>query len=188
MSSVSEVIELAAHCLGLAQSGGSSGGQEGGATIPDEEKNYLLRCVNLVAGDLAMHAVPLVKSKTVAVTQGFVMYAMIDKNLTEVVSLATRQGKKVRFTPYSNRLLAEDGIYVVTYKYLPGTLTEEDDLPFPAAVGVKAVVYGVACEYCIISGRNNEAVKWQTLFLKELELLEDKKPQKAGVMPQRKWY
>ena len=38
MSSVSEVIDLAAHCLGLAQSGGSSGGQEGGATIPDEEK------------------------------------------------------------------------------------------------------------------------------------------------------
>ena len=105
-----------------------------------------------------------------------------------MVSVTTDGGKKIRFTPYSDRFLAEDGIYNVTYRYLPGVLEEDDDLPFPADVGVKAVAYGAACEYCLINGRNNDAVKWQALFEKQTERLEERKTRGAGVMPARGWY
>ena len=180
MSKVSEVMLLAARCLALdevaeyyenAAAGESTPPASGGNMSFSREKSDLLRCVNLVAGDLAMGAVVLTKSKTVAVTGGSVMYSMIDKNLTEVVSVTTDCGKKIRFTPYSDRFLAED-----------------DDLPFPADVGVKAVAYGAACEYCLINGRNNDAVKWQALFEKQTERLEERKTRGAGVMPARGWY
>ena len=196
MSKVSEVMLLAARCLALdevaeyyenAAAGESTPPASGGNMSFLREKSDLLRCVNLVAGDLAMGAVVLTKSKTVAVTGGSVMYSMIDKNLTEVVSVTTDGGKKIRFTPYSDRFLAEDGIYNVTYRYLPGVLEEDDDLPFPADVGVKAVAYGAACEYCLINGRNNDAVKWQALFEKQTERLEERKTRGAGVMPARGW-
>lgn len=64
----------------------------------------------------------------------------------------------------------------------------DDDLPFSAAVNERALVYGACAEYCVATGVNGEAVKWQSLFEREIAKLKNKKTRSPGIMPVRKWF
>lgn len=188
MSKVKDAVEYAAKCLGLTElcEALSAGIEPTGEALV--QQNDLVRCLNLVVGDLALGPVELVGTKVIAVTGGYALYSKIDGNLLEIKALYDVDGGKVKFTPYSDRLLAEDGVYTAEYVYLPKDLTMDDDLPLPAYAGEKPVVCGVACEYCIACGRNNEAVKWEKLFLKEREKIERRKSVVSATIACRRWY
>lgn len=188
MSKVGDAVLYAAKGLGLTEleQALAAGTEPEGEAL--EQQKDLLRCLNLAAGDMALCSVALVKSKTVAVTGGSALYSKIDVNLIELRAVYDGDGRKVAFTPYSDRFLAEDGVYTVEYRYLPGTLGMNDDLPFPAGAGEKAAAYGAACEYCIVCGRNNEAVKWENLFVKEREKIEKIRTRRSFSLRPRRWY
>lgn len=188
MSKVKDAVAYVAKCLGMEElCEALSAGREPTDEALVQQKD-LVRCLNLVVGDLVLGPVELVGTKVIAVTSGYVLYSRIDGNLLEVKALYDGDGGKVKFTPYSDRLLADDGVYTAEYVYLPKDLTMDDELPLPAYAGEKAVVCGTACEYCIACGRNNEAVKWENLFLKETEKIEKRKRSASVTMAYRRWY
>ncbi len=188
MSKVSEVVSCAAKYLGLTE---LSAAINAGDTLSGErltERNDLVRCVNIAAADIALSATAPANSKICRAVSGCIFYSNIDDKLLEIVTVKTSAGKTAAYTVYSDRILIEDGTYYVYYTYVPAKMQIDDDLPFSAAVNERALVYGACAEYCVATGVNGEAVKWQSLFEREIAKLKNKKTRSPGIMPVRKWF
>lgn len=189
MSKVSEVVSCAAKYLGLTELVAAI---NAGDTLSGErltERNDLVRCVNIAAADIALSATAPANSKICRAVSGCIFYSNIDDKLLEIVTVKTSAGKTAAYTVYSDRILIEDGTYYVYYTYVPAKMQIDDDLPFSAAVNERALVYGACCGILRgYPGVNGEAVKWQSLFEREIAKLKNKKTRSPGIMPVRKWF
>lgn len=188
MSKVSEVVICAAKYLGLTElvAAINAGGTLSGERLT--ERNDLLRCVNIAAADIALSATAPVNSKICRAVSGSIFYSAIDDKLLEIETVKTTAGKTAEYTVYSDRILIKDGTYYVYYTYVPAKMQPDDDLPFSAAINERALVYGACAEYCVATGVNGEAVKWQSLFEREIAKIKNKKARLPGIMPARKWF
>ena len=188
MSKVSEVVICAAKYLGLTElvAAINAGGTLSGERLT--ERNDLLRCVNIAAADIALSATAPVNSKICRAVSGSIFYSAIDDKLLEIETVKTTAGKTAEYTVYSDRILTEDGTYYVYYTYVPAKMQPDDDLPFSAAINERALVYGACAEYCVATGVNGEAVKWQSLFEREIAKIKNKKARSPGIMTARKWF
>ena len=188
MSKVSEVVSCAAKYLGLTDLVAAI---NAGDTLSGErltERNDLVRCVNIAAADIALSATAPANSKICSAVSDCIFYSNIDDKLLEIVTVKTSAGKTAAYTVYSDRILIEDGTYYVYYTYVPAKMQPDDNLPFSAAINERALVYGACAEYCVATGVNGEAVKWQSLFEREIAKLKNKKTRSPGIMPVRKWF
>lgn len=188
MSKVSEVVSCAAKYLGLSElvAAINSGGTLSGERLT--ERDDLVRCVNIAAADIALSATAPANSKICRAVSGSIFYSNIDEKLLEIVTVKTEAGKTAAYTVYSDRILIEDGTYYVYYTYVPAKMQPDDNLPFSAAINDRALVYGVCAEYCVATGANGEAAKWQSLFEREVAKQKNKKTRSPGIMPARKWF
>lgn len=188
MSKVSEVVSCAAKYLGLSElvAAINSGGTLSGERLT--ERDDLVRCVNIAAADIALSATAPANSKICRAVSGSIFYSNIDEKLLEIVTVKTEAGKTAAYTVYSDRILIDDGTYYVYYTYVPAKMQPDDNLPFSSAINDRALVYGVCAEYCVATGANGEAVKWQSLFEREIAKQKNKKTRSPGIMPARKWF
>lgn len=188
MSKIKDIIMTSARYLGLDSLYEKMFNEQ---TVDGEDAIFhsdILRCLNLVVGDLAINAVPLKNRKPVAAVNGVIMFKNVDTRLCDVRGLYDSAGNKIAFTLYHDRLLCKtSGIMDIEYTYLPSFLQPEDDVPFSAYVSDNLLCYGTACEFCLIYDRGAEAVKWENLFAKELEKIENRKPPAGGRLKRRYW-
>ncbi len=188
MSKVKEIIMTSARYLGLDSLYDKMVNEQSKEDEDDVYRTDILRCLNLVVGDLAINAVPLKNRKQVAIVNGAILFKNVDSRLCDVKALYDSDGYKIDFTLYHDRLLCKaNGIANIEYTYVPSSLTEEDDIPFPTYISDNLLCYGTACEFCLIYDRGAEAVKWERLFSDELEKIESRKPPVGGKLKRRYW-
>ena len=150
-------------------------------TEPDDdtekEINLLVRCANLVLGEIVGCYLPLKKTEKVISDDGYVFYDELSKPIIDVYSVKNSSGEKIRFYEYFDRVkVGEVGEFEIEYSYSLNSLLLDDDLPFKSErISERIIAYGIACEYCIISGMVTEASIWQKRYYDALNGLNSKR-------------
>lgn len=139
---------------------------ESGKVDGDEESELLLRCVNLVVSEIANEYYPLKEKSVVEANgNGEIFYEDFPKTPYDIYKVVNESGISVPFTRYHDRLIVPRvGKYEIYYSFVPAFLSLSDELPFPEKVDARVVAYGVACEYCLISGMTEDAVVWDKRY------------------------
>ena len=132
----------------------------------DEEALRLIRLANLVISEIATEYYPL-KAEVIIKTndEGEIAYDAFPTRPIEIYRAENGFGVSVPFSLLSDAVVMNKaGEYTFTYSYAPPLLELEDELPFPTKITERIVAYGTACEYCLISGMNEEAVTWDRRY------------------------
>ena len=149
-----------------------------------ETLGKLLRCVNLVRGEIASDYFPLLNVETVYSADGEIPQSALQKKLIDVKRV-TRNGRAVKFKVYPAFIKTVRGELEIEYSYLPDDEDAGGDAGFSDKISARAIAYGAASEYCLIAGLFEEAVIWEKRFKDSLLSAQRKKSE--VMVKQRKW-
>lgn len=128
-----------------------------------DEINRLVRCANLVAGELASDLMPL-KTREKLTFSPSAAYTAFSHAPIDIYSVTDERGNAVRFREFFDRAeVSENGDYEVEYSYAPAAAGLDDEMPYPALPPF-VLAQGIAREYCVISGMTEEASVWDQRF------------------------
>lgn len=154
-------------------------------TLENTEIEHLKKCFNLVYNEIATAYITLIKTEQVVFIDGVLAYNKLSKTITEIRKLYAN-GKNI---PYS---LEEDGIHAnvlcaqLTYSYAPEELSFEDEVfMFGGKIQDRVFAYGIAMEFCLITGLYDDAEVWETRFYSGLKEAYSKKSEIR--LPSRRW-
>ena len=150
------------------------------------ELTLLVRCCNLVIGELATAVFPLKKTKAVTCKDGKIAYTAIDENVLDVYTVE-QDGARVPFDAFFDCIMVPvRGTCTVTYSVAPIAAKLDGQSPFAGnKPSARLIAYGIAREYCLICGRTEEATTWDGRFLAAVEE-ESRKKGELRVRP-RAW-
>lgn len=148
------------------------------------ELDILLRCCNLVLGELS-EEFPL-NARIDVQADGGIPYTALPANVAHVVSVE-KEGKRVPFSQWYDRLtFPASGNVTVCYTRVPPAVALADRSPYPTDVpSARTLAYGIAREYCLISGMTDEAALWDGRFVAAVN--EQSRPRKEKRVRARAW-
>lgn len=154
---VKEVIKEAAFLVGDEE---VVSALESAETVTDEEVqkriDALLNCYNLILHETATEYLPI--RKTAPVNGGKTEYSALPYPAIEVIGVYDGCGKSVEYKTFPSYFVAEDSAATVVYDAAPNEQALADDFAYAdTRIGKRVFAYGVACEYCLITGRYAEA-------------------------------
>ena len=129
-----------------------------------KEANTLLRCYNIVENEIALDYLPLTAEETVTSSTGALPYSSFLHTPVTILSVTDEYGNKLPFTIFPEYVKTHKGTAVITYAYSPRTKAMEDGSEYGARVPERLLSYGVACEYCLVSGLYDEALLWDKKY------------------------
>ncbi|MCL2061234.1 MAG: hypothetical protein FWH03_01225 [Firmicutes bacterium] len=165
---VHDCVKFAAESLGLdavAQVLTEKTPLSGLNASDEREYKLLLSCARAVLLEIAAEFVPLTRTANVAARNGKIPYADISKDLVEIISVK-KAGRAVLFSSdYDGAHVFSDGIFEVTYAFLPNTENPDAALAYAnGKVNARNAGYGVAAEYCIRTGQTDDAALWDKRY------------------------
>lgn len=152
---------------GESADGGESGNGAGAAeTVAAlrREADIFLRCYNIVENEVALDYLPLTAEETVVCDTGALPYTSFLRQPVSILSVTDEYGNKLPYTVFPEYLRTRAGTSVVTYSYSPESKRLCDHSEYAARVPERLLAYGVACEYCLISGLYDEAIVWDKKY------------------------
>lgn len=156
----------------------------------DEEQkeiDMLVRCLNLVVGEICCDYIPLVEREFVEVVNGKFEFSKLKKIAMEILAIRNEAGDKIRCKLNPSFVALPNGKYEIEYSFVPAALTLDDDMPaFYCRVPDRVFAYGVAMEYSLLSSLYDEMEIWQTRFRDGLEIATQKHSEKR--LPRRGWF
>lgn len=160
------------------------------ASPTDEERkeiDLLVRCLNLVVGEICCDYIPLVEREVVEVENGKFEFSNLNKIAMEILAIRNEAGDKIRCKLNPSFVALPNGKYEIEYSFVPAALTLDDDMPsFYCRVPDRVFAYGVAMEYSLLSSLYDEMDIWQTRFRDGLEIATQKHSEKR--LPRRGWF
>ena len=128
------------------------------------ELDILVRCCNLVLQELS-ESFPLRGHTEAAIREGGISYAALPPRITHVYGVE-QNGKRLAFTEEIDRIAVRGrGKATVKYCVRPPVVGVADVSPYPADVpSARLLSYGIAREYCLISGMTDDAALWDGRF------------------------
>lgn len=145
--------------------------------------NLILSSVNEVLCDIATDYLLLQKEETIEVSGGSFCFSDLSEAFYKFESIDTTNDYKIDF----ETLKIEDGTYTIRYQYLPKICEISDTISGFERLTLYALCYGVAEEFCLISGNYAESEMWHSKF--ENAMMVAKRPinAKLGTLKQRRW-
>ena len=144
--------------------------------------NLIISSINEVLSDVATEYIPLKASESITVSGGTFDLTTLENTFYKLHKVKTDKKYVVDF----ETLHIEDGTYTVEYYYLPEEYELSDDIEdFANTLTVYNLSYGVAGEFCLISGNYSEAEMWNGKFENCMEAI--KKPHRVAQLKQRRW-
>ena len=186
MSKVIDVVKLVGRCLGYDMMVDDI---EADATLTaSDEKNKkdIITAINHTVSEIAISLIPFVAVKTVTVSGGKFNLSRLPERIFRVLAL-WQNGVDIQHEVKGENLYALDGTYELEYRFVPATLTENDDLPFFPYPVEKLVAYGSAIEACLVTGRISEAWNWHRAYEIERECALKNHPPKSKKIKARAW-
>ncbi|MCK9574970.1 MAG: hypothetical protein WCX32_02120 [Clostridia bacterium] len=186
------IIELAASYLELEDINEYLLNPEGEHTT-NTLKIYsaLVKCVSYVYSQIATDLLPLVYSEQIVCTDKQFNISNLTKRVIDIISI-TNENAKINFKVYPTYVecmlndLSTTNI-TVKYCYLPDfpTNATDDLLDFCGKMTPRTFAYGVATEYCMITGAYDEANIWDKRFKDCVLAIYHKK--REVKIPPRRW-
>lgn len=162
----------------------AASGEDGEAeAIDDADVLTLIKCVNLAAAELAAD-MPVLHTVTALAQGGVIAPKSFDGTVTAVKSV-TRNGCSVPFTFTSRGVGVNcDGEYKVTYVKEYEDAALDSELALGAGADSQTLSYLTARNYCLVTGRTDEAAIWDQRYNAEAE---KKRLARRARLPKRAW-
>ncbi|MBR2024000.1 MAG: hypothetical protein IJ996_05765 [Clostridia bacterium] len=154
-------------------------------TSGETETNNLVRCYNLVEGELAVDYLPLYAEDEIWTDTGAVFYTELSKKAVRIVAVTDENGNGVPYKIFPEYLKAQAGKICVRYSYVPTEKGLEEDSDYQLLACKHMLVYGVATEYCLATGLFEEAEVWEKKYRRAVKNAYKSKP--SVVMHTRRW-
>jgi hypothetical protein len=163
------------------------GGTEQSTPAQQKELNILLRCLNLVYNEIASDYIPLLHTEKLIPTNGEIGFSSFSKKLLDIKRVEDKFGIRTNYKLYPDKISTIDGPVTITYSYEPEELTDFTSVmeSFSEKLTERVVAYGVAMEYCFISGLHDDASIWEKRF-KDGILVSARKKSEIR-LPVRRW-
>lgn len=147
----------------------------------------LLDCVNYVLDDIACDYAPNVQKSVVVAVDGFINLSQQNIPLLEVLKLSDASGRAVRFRYTANGLLTDrDGRFNLMYTARYPVAGFYDEVAVAnAKIDIRIVAYGVAAEYCLLTGDYENMVIWDGRYKNCLASAHNTKYEKT--VKERRW-
>lgn len=128
--------------------------------------DILLRCCNLILGEWSQGDFPLKTTAVLCAKQGKIAYADFDRKVTDI-SAVEQNGKRLPVQMYYDGItVPAEGMCTVTYTFAPPTVALDDVSPYAGdRPSVRLAAYGIAREYCLISGMTENAAVWDNRYV-----------------------
>lgn len=140
------------------------------ATMPtDPDTLTLIKCVELAAAELAADGFPLVFEETLAAANGIIPLAVFTRAPITVKSVK-KGGSATAFSVDSRGVsVGGDGEYTVRYHASPETRALDEQADVSALCDISLVAYLASRDFCLITGRTDEASIWDQRYNAEAE-------------------
>ena len=166
---VKEVVALAAGCLGRDDLIAALDKSTNALTADEKlELDSLLRAYNFVENEVALDYCALKKEETVTVSENKISYSKLSSAPVNIRKV-TCGGSLARFATYPAYIHLSDGWVgqaSVVYDYIPSTKTTMTAVSefTENEISARLLAYGVAAQYCLVSGESGRAAVWDKKF------------------------
>ena len=151
-------------------------------TQTKKDTNLIVSSMNEVLSNVATDYLPLFESQTVEVENGNFELTTLEKPFYKLVRVKTNKPYTVDF----ETLKIENGVYQIDYMYLPEVYEIGDEiLEFDSRLTIYALCYGIAGEFCLISGNYSESEMWNSKYENAMQVATTQN--KVFSLKQRRW-
>lgn len=152
-----------------------------------KEIGFLVRCFNLVYKEVSGDYLPLMYDEKISFSQGKFELVNLTQNILDIFKLYDDAENNISYKLFPDYIKANTEIANITYSYIPDDLGFEDNvLLFGGKLLPQVLSYGVAREYCLISGDHKEADIWEKRF-KDGVFVEMRRKSQIKIKP-RRWF
>ncbi|MEG1528005.1 MAG: hypothetical protein RR248_04050 [Clostridia bacterium] len=164
---LSEIIQLADLLLGTKVDSNvfvkTSMDAELSSYLSQKPLSLLCECANLTLAEIACDYIQLCY-KEVIVSNGIIDYKAFTKDVLSVLRIEDNKQKiKFRYTS-SGVETDKGGKFEVIYTYKPKKCGFLDEVEKSVAITDRLIAYGIASEYCLLSGMYDEASIWDKRY------------------------
>lgn len=154
-----------------------------------EDAQILIESANTVIGEIASDFLPLKCIEEVETNEkGEILLSALSNEICDIFALRDSRGKPVRFDSHYDRLIVNaKGRYRLIYSKMPPEYALSDTVCYTnTIISTDVIAFGTARDFCLISGRTDEANIWEQRFKVELE--SKIMPKSLQKMKARGWY
>ena len=179
---INDVIKEVANMLQLSNVYSANFDADSFDTQTQKDINLIVSCINEVLCDIATDHLPLKKTETISVSGGVYQLSNLSNTFHKLIEAKTNKPYKVEL----ENLYIENGTYEITYSFLPDIYEFGDTIEnFDTRLTMYALCFGVAAEYCLISGNYNESEMWNSRFESAMQIA--KRKNGLTKLKERRW-
>lgn len=152
-----------------------------------KEIGFFVRCFNLIYKEVSADYLPLMYHEKIKFNQGKFELVNLTQNILDIFKLCDEAENNISYKLFPSYMKANISTANIIYSYIPDDLKLDDDvLLFGGKLLPQVLSYGVAREYCLISGDHREADIWEKRF-KDGVFVEMRKKSEIKIKP-RRWF
>lgn len=149
-----------------------------------KERALLVKCLNMVLREIAEEYVPFLIKEDVYFSNGFYPYDRLSEQVKSVKRVES-EGLGVEFTAGPDGIYADLKSAKITYAYIPDEVSYGDSLKLPVKVTERALIYGTASEYSLMTEQYEECVNLNSRYVKAVSSAV--RPLKSIRVKKRRW-
>lgn len=152
------------------------------------EIKKLTECLNLVYQEISSEYIPLIIEEKISVIDRKISYINLSKPIQEIISIKSLNNQKIKFETFPEfiQLESDHDLVKIKYAFEPEILNLESSFyNYAGKIPARVLAYGVAMEYCFISGITDEAYIWEARYKDSLKNIIRKKHN--IILPKRRW-
>ena len=184
---VKDVIKETARLVGDEEFYAALETETGEASEETTKKTrIMLKCYNDILFEIATEVLPLETEEKVGL--GVVKFDSLSA-FPQKINRIRKDGRSVKFYVGVNYFETEErGTGIVTYEKIPTEKTVDDVFEYDKTVIGKTIFcYGIAAEYCLISGRFSEASNWENRYRNAISAVMPKKGRYGNIKSGKVW-
>ncbi len=137
----------------------------------DELIITIVRCLNMVVGEIASDYLEVRKVEDVEVINKIIDYDNFSERLINVKKVEQSGGRNINYRLYPDHLMVEsDGVVSVEYCYLPCEVELDDEIMLSPRITELLLINGVLGEYCMINGRYEDSMLYDKRYREMIKL------------------
>ncbi len=157
----------------------------GGATAAtDADVKLLVACINAAACDIAADGFPVTLSERVEAAGGVIQFSALARTPSTVRKIADPSGAVSFELSKTEILVPRDGVFEITYTVEPESAELDAHVEMGAMCDRSMLAYMSARNYCLVSGRSDEASVWDQMY--EAHTARKRLSRRAR-LPERAW-
>lgn len=142
----------------------------------------LVRYFNYVQNEVATEYLPVVHKENI-IAENKLEFSNLSKTINEILYIKDKQGKRISFRSFPDKITFEGSIVEVTYSFIPNENTLNEDVLF--LIPERVYSYGIAREFYLFEGITDRATMFENRFKNSIQNL--LKKGRNRVLPVREW-